>query len=95
MNTTVTPGSSLYMRQGKDLKNFVYLRKTLKNHVSSLSFNRLAQEKEELEQRHLHVIQILKSERACRWQYTQQCEELSIEIKKMRLEVCVSLITAA
>lgn len=44
-------------------------------------------QKEELEQRHLHLLQVVESEMTAKWQYTQQCEELATEIKKLRAEV--------
>ena len=44
-------------------------------------------QKEELEQKHLHLLQIVESEKTAKWQYTQQCEELTSEIKKLRTEV--------
>lgn len=44
-------------------------------------------QKEELEQKHLHLVQIVESEKTAKWQYTQQCEELTVEIKKLRAEV--------
>ncbi|XP_022235225.1 ras-specific guanine nucleotide-releasing factor 2-like [Limulus polyphemus] len=43
--------------------------------------------KEELEQKHLHLVQIVENEKTCKWQYTQQCEELTLEIKKLRAEL--------
>ena len=43
--------------------------------------------KEELEHKHLHLLQIMESEKTAKWQYTQQCEELTTEIKKLRNEV--------
>lgn len=52
------------------------------------SFNKLLLQKEELEQKHLHLLQIVESEKTAKWQYTQQCEELAVEIKKLRAEVC-------
>ncbi|CAN8028838.1 unnamed protein product [Ixodes persulcatus] len=45
-------------------------------------------QKEELEQKHLHLVQIVESEKTAKWQYTQQCEELTVEIKKLRAELC-------
>ena len=51
------------------------------------SFNKLLLQKEELEQKHLHLLQIVESEKTAKWQYTQQCEELTVEIKKLRAEV--------
>lgn len=44
-------------------------------------------QKEELEQKHVHLLQVVESEKTAKWQYTQQCEELSSEIKKLRAEV--------
>ena len=52
-----------------------------------LSFNKLLLQKEELEQKHLHLLQIVESEKTAKWQYTQQCEELTDEIKQLRSEV--------
>lgn len=51
------------------------------------SFNKLLLQKEELEQKHVHLLQVVESEKTAKWQYTQQCEELSTEIKKLRNEV--------
>ena len=48
-------------------------------------------QKEELEQKHLHLVQIVESEKTAKWQYTQQCEELTMEIKKLRAEVRCSI----
>ncbi|CAH1397597.1 unnamed protein product [Nezara viridula] len=45
-------------------------------------------QKEELEQKHLHLLQIVESERTAKLQYIQQCEELGTEIKKLRTELC-------
>lgn len=55
------------------------------------SFNKLLLQKEELEQKHLHLLQIVESEKTAKWQYTQQCEELASEIKKLRAEVSHSI----
>ena len=44
---------------------------------------------EELEQKHLHLLQVVESEKTAKWQYTQHCEELTEEIKKLRTEVSV------
>ena len=51
------------------------------------SFSKMLLQKEELEQKHLHLVQIVESEKTAKWQYTQQCEELTMEIKKLRAEV--------
>lgn len=52
-------------------------------------------QKEELEQKHVHLLQVVESEKTAKWQYTQQCEELASEIKKLRAEVstilCISV----
>jgi hypothetical protein len=52
------------------------------------SFSKMLLQKEELEQKHLHLVQIVESEKTAKWQYTQQCEELTMEIKKLRAELC-------
>lgn len=65
--------------------SFVYQKK--KHLWFVLSFNKLLLQKEELEQKHLHLLQIVESEKTAKWQYTQQCEELASEIKKLRAEV--------
>ncbi|KAJ4445749.1 hypothetical protein ANN_12434 [Periplaneta americana] len=54
--------------------------------LKGISFNKLLLQKEELEQKHLHLLQIVESEKTAKWQYTQQCEELASEIKKLRAE---------
>lgn len=51
------------------------------------SFNKLLLTKEELEQKHVHLLQVVESEKTAKWQYTQQCEELASEIRKLRAEV--------
>ncbi|KAK7573318.1 hypothetical protein V9T40_010509 [Parthenolecanium corni] len=55
--------------------------------IRDASFNKLLLQKEELEQKHLHLLQIVESEKTAKWQYTQQCEELAFEIKKLRSEL--------
>ncbi|XP_043277433.1 ras-specific guanine nucleotide-releasing factor 2-like isoform X2 [Venturia canescens] len=56
--------------------------------IREASFNKLMLQKEELEQKHLHLLQIVESEKTAKWQYTQQCEDLASEIKKLRAELC-------
>ena len=58
------------------------------------SFNKLLLQKEELEQKHLHLLQIVESEKTAKWQYSQQCDELTTEIKKLRNEVSRSDMSA-
>lgn len=54
------------------------------------SFNKLLLQKEELEQKHVHLLQVVESEKTAKWQYTQQCDELASEIRKLRAEVFIS-----
>jgi len=51
------------------------------------SFSKLLEQKEQLEQRHLHLLQILDTERQSKWQYVQQTEELATEVRKLKSEV--------
>ncbi|CAD0202050.1 unnamed protein product [Chrysodeixis includens] len=55
--------------------------------IREASFNKLLLQKEELDQKQLHLLQVVESERTSRWQYAQQCDELSSEVKKLRTEV--------
>lgn len=57
------------------------------SNVMLFSFNKLNLQMEELEQKHLHLLQVVESEKTAKWQYTQHCEELTEEIKKLRTEV--------
>lgn len=47
----------------------------------------MLEQKEQLEQKHLHLLQILDSERQAKWHYVQQTEELTSEVKKLKNEV--------
>ena len=40
-----------------------------------------------MEQKHLHLLQVVESEKTAKWQYTRHCQELTLEIKKLREEV--------
>ena len=51
------------------------------------SFSKVLEQKEQLEQKHLHLLQILDSERQAKWHYVQQTEELTDEVKKLKNEV--------
>jgi RhoGEF domain len=53
------------------------------------SFNKMLLQKEELEQKHVHLLQVVESEKTAKWQYTQHCEELASEIRKLRAEIYV------
>ncbi|CAH0725117.1 unnamed protein product, partial [Brenthis ino] len=56
--------------------------------INIASFNKVLLQKEELEQKQLHLLQVVESERTSRWQYAQQCDELVCEVKKLRNELC-------
>lgn len=47
----------------------------------------MLQERNELEQRHLHLLHVLDSERQAKWQYVQQTELLASEVKQLKNEV--------
>lgn len=51
------------------------------------SYNRLLSLKEELEQKYLHLSQVYESEAKTKYQYLQQVEELSTEVRELRREV--------
>ncbi|XP_031336878.1 ras-specific guanine nucleotide-releasing factor 2-like isoform X2 [Photinus pyralis] len=55
--------------------------------IHDASFNKLLLQKEELEQKHIHLLQIFESQKTEKRQYAQQCEELASEIKKLRAEL--------
>ena len=56
------------------------------------SFSKVLEQKEQLEQKHLHLLQILDSERQAKWHYVQQTDELAAEVKKLKNEVrCFSI----
>lgn len=57
------------------------------NAIREASFNKLLLTKEELEHKHVHLLQVVESEKTAKWQYTRQCEELAVEIKKLRAEL--------
>ncbi|XP_019615889.1 PREDICTED: ras-specific guanine nucleotide-releasing factor 1-like [Branchiostoma belcheri] len=47
----------------------------------------LSQQREELEQKYLHLLQIVESEKTAKWQLMQQCEEQSLEIRRLKREL--------
>ncbi|XP_018899919.1 ras-specific guanine nucleotide-releasing factor 1 isoform X2 [Bemisia tabaci] len=55
--------------------------------IEAASFNKLLQEKEELEQKHLHLLQIVESEKTEKWQFYVQCEEIQLENKELKAEL--------
>ena len=56
-------------------------------HAYIFSYCKNLEQKEQLEQKHMHLLQILDSERQAKWHYVQQTEELSVEVKKLKNEV--------
>lgn len=57
--------------------------------ISNARYSTLLNDKEQLEQKYLHLSQIIESESTAKWQYSRQCEEFSLEIKKLRQEICL------
>lgn len=55
--------------------------------IRQASYSKIIESKEELEQKHLHLLQILDSERQAKWHYVQQTEEHTAEIKKLKNEL--------
>ncbi|CAF1144001.1 unnamed protein product [Rotaria sp. Silwood1] len=55
--------------------------------IQSCSYNRLLSVKEELEQKYLHLSQVYESEAKAKYQYLQQVEELSTEVRQLRSEL--------
>ncbi|XP_033749223.1 ras-specific guanine nucleotide-releasing factor 1-like [Pecten maximus] len=57
------------------------------DHIKRAPYSKVLEQKEELEQKHLHLLQILDSERQAKWHYVQQTEELAQDVKKLRAEL--------
>ncbi|CAF3690493.1 unnamed protein product [Adineta steineri] len=55
--------------------------------IQSCSYNRLLSVKEEIEQKYLHLSQVYESEAKTKYQYLQQVEELSAEVRELRREL--------
>ncbi|CAF0931183.1 unnamed protein product [Adineta steineri] len=55
--------------------------------IQTCSYNRLLSLKEELEQKYLHLSQVYESEAKTKYQYLQQVEELSTEVRELRREL--------
>ena len=83
LKLTVKFGLNVSNRAGLDfhLNSFSSLR------FAFLSYNRLLSVKEELEQKYLHLSQVYESEAKAKYQYLQQVEELSTEVRELRREV--------
>lgn len=87
MSQSVPHGLLLYEKRGLHFNVINSFRFFILNKNFLFSFNKLLLQKEELEQKHVHLLQVVESEKTAKWQYTQQCEELASEIKKLRAEV--------
>ncbi|XP_070543537.1 ras-specific guanine nucleotide-releasing factor 2-like isoform X2 [Ptychodera flava] len=57
------------------------------NAIKQASFRGLLQQKEELEHKYLHLLQILDSEKTAKLSLRQQCEEQIAEIAKLKFEI--------
>ncbi|XP_033633758.1 ras-specific guanine nucleotide-releasing factor 2-like isoform X1 [Asterias rubens] len=55
--------------------------------IQHSSFNTLLLQKEELEQKYLHLLQILDSEKTAKLSLRQQCEELTKEVIRLKAEL--------
>ncbi|CAF0748514.1 unnamed protein product [Rotaria sordida] len=55
--------------------------------IQTCSYNRLVSLKEELEKKYLHLSQVYESEAKTKYQYLQQVEELSTEVRELRREL--------
>ena len=80
---------SSYSRRNRN--RYIYYRQCYTCHLLCSSYSKVLEQKEELEQKHLHLLQILDSERQAKWHYVQQTEELSAEVKKLKEEVSDSV----
>ena len=88
---TAKCGSNVFNRAGKivvpSTEGLIVLLSRL------FSYNRLLSVKEELEQKYLHLSQVYESEAKAKYQYLQQVEELSTEIRELRREVRKSSVS--
>ena len=51
------------------------------------SFSKVLELKQQVEQKHLHLLQVLDSERQAKWYYVQQTEEFASEVANLEREV--------
>ncbi|KER20281.1 hypothetical protein T265_15358, partial [Opisthorchis viverrini] len=51
------------------------------------SFGKMLEQKQEAEQKQLHLLQILETERRAKWHYVKQIEDLTAEVKKLKSEI--------
>ena len=68
------------------VNNIQYMN-VISNIITICRYSKVLEQKEELEQKHLHLLQILDSERQAKWHYVQQTEELATSVKELRAEV--------
>ncbi|CAF1684826.1 unnamed protein product, partial [Didymodactylos carnosus] len=55
--------------------------------IQTCSYNRHVSLKEEIENKYLHLSQVYETEAKSKYQYMQQVEELSGEVRELRKEV--------
>ncbi|XP_017771929.1 PREDICTED: ras-specific guanine nucleotide-releasing factor 2-like isoform X2 [Nicrophorus vespilloides] len=55
--------------------------------IREASYNKIVLLKEELEQKHAHLLRIVEAEKTIKWEYTKQLEDMNVEIMKLRNEV--------
>ncbi|XP_076221381.1 ras-specific guanine nucleotide-releasing factor 1 isoform X3 [Nomia melanderi] len=61
--------------------------KTWIDAIRDASFNKLLLQKEKLEQKYLHLLRIVESEKTDKSQYVSRCEDLALEVHKLRIEL--------
>ncbi|KAG5441012.1 Ras-specific guanine nucleotide-releasing factor 2, partial [Clonorchis sinensis] len=55
--------------------------------INNASFGKMLEQKQEAEQKQLHLLQILETERRAKWHYVKQIEDLTAEVKKLKSEL--------
>ncbi|ESO01343.1 hypothetical protein HELRODRAFT_174899 [Helobdella robusta] len=55
--------------------------------ILKASFSKVLELKQQVEQKHLHLLQVLDSERQAKWYYVQQTEEFATEVQKLKKEI--------
>eukprot|EP00794_Sanderia_malayensis_P009753 gene9753-10750_t len=78
----ISPGIWLSLKAESENDCAVWFQK-----ITQSSYALLQTKKEDFEHKYLHVMQVLESERAGRWQLLQQCQEQTQQLKDLRLEV--------
>lgn len=83
---------SVMFSQGQISQITSYLTPPLNHYyqqfLSACSFAEVQSEKQELEKKYIHVMQILDSEKTAKWQLLQQCEEQGQLVSNLKTEVC-------